>query len=49
MGLHTLLSLKLYTLKNREFAIALQWLTAVMLAIAFLFFIAIFRVISIVE
>lgn len=46
---HTLISLKLYKLKNREFAIAFQWLTTIVLAIAFLFFIAIFRVISIVE
>lgn len=47
--LHTLISLKLFQVKNRTYAVAFQWLTAVMLGIAFLFFMTIFRMISIIE
>lgn len=48
-GLHTLISMKLLKIKNRTFAVAFQWLTAIILAIAFLFFLTIFRMVSIIE
>ncbi len=47
--LHTMISFRLYKLKSRDYAIAFQWLTVVMLVMALLFFLAVFRVISIVE
>ena len=47
--LHTLIGIKLYKIKNRDFAIAFQWLATIVLSIAFLTFLAIFKVISIVE
>lgn len=46
---HTLVAVRLYTLKNRDIARAFLWLTSVVLAIAFFIFLAIFSVISIVE
>lgn len=49
MGLHTFVAVRLYDLRNRDIARGFMWLTAIMLAIAFLIFLAIFRVISIVE
>lgn len=49
MVVHTFIAVRLYTLKNRDIARGMMWLTAIMLAIAFLIFLAIFRVISIVE
>lgn len=47
--LHTLISLKLFRIKNRSYAVAFQWLTAIMLAIVFLFLLTIFRMVSIIE
>lgn len=47
--LHTLISARLYTLKDRRYAIAFQWLTAILLGITFVILLAIFRVIAIVE
>ena len=47
MSLHTFIAARLYTLKNRDIARGFMWLTAVILAIAFLMFLAIFRVISV--
>jgi hypothetical protein len=49
MGLHTVIAVRLYSIKNRDIARGFMWLTAIVLAIAFLIFLAIFRVISIVE
>lgn len=49
MGLHTFIAARLYTLKNRDISRGFMWLTAVILAISFLMFLAIFRVISIVD
>ncbi len=49
MVIHTFLGVRLYSLKDRRYAIAFQWLTVVLLAITFLILLAIFRVISIVE
>ncbi|HMR73338.1 MAG TPA: hypothetical protein PKD68_05020 [Candidatus Saccharibacteria bacterium] len=49
MGLHTVIAVRLYALKNRDISRGFMWLTAVVLAIAFLMFSAIFRVISIVD
>ena len=49
MVLHTLLSVRLYALKDRRYAVAFQWLTALMFGLTFFVFLAIFRVISIVE
>lgn len=49
MVLHTFIAVRLYSLKNRDIARGFMWLSAIVLAIAFLMFLAIFRVISIVE
>ncbi len=46
---HTLISLKVFTLKDRRYAIALQYLSVAILCISFLMLLSIFRVISIVE
>lgn len=48
-ALHTLIAIRLYGLKDREIARSFMWLTAVILAVAFFIFLAIFRVISIVD
>lgn len=48
-AVHTLVAVRLYSLKNRDIARAFLWLTSVVLAIAFFIFLAIFSVISIVE
>lgn len=47
--MNTLIGIRFGTEKNRQFAVAYQWLTAVILAIAFLIMLAVFRVISIVQ
>ncbi len=47
--LHTSIAFRLYSLKGRRYAVAFQWLTVLMLAMSFLVFLAIFKVISIVE
>ena len=47
--LHTFIAVRLYTLKNQDVAKAFLWLTAIVLAIAFLIFLAVFRVIAIVQ
>lgn len=48
-GFHTALSTRFYVLKDRRYAIVFQWLTTVILAVAFIMFIAIFRVIAVVS
>ena len=48
-GAHMLISLKLYALKDRRYAIVLQYLTVAILTISFFILLSIFRVISIVE
>lgn len=47
--LHTLISIRLYTLKDRRYAIAFQWLSAFLLLLGFFVFISIFKVISVVQ
>lgn len=47
--LHTGISVRLYTLKDRRYGISFQWLTVVLLTISFLVLVAIFRVISVVQ
>ena len=47
--LNTFIAAKLYVSKDRRYGIAFAWLTVALLAICFFFFIAIFRVISVVE
>ena len=46
---HTVISARLYAMKDRRYSIAFQWLTVAMLLISFLVFVAIFRVISVVQ
>lgn len=48
-SIHSLVAVRLYSLKNRDIARAFLWLTSVVLAISFFMFLAIFSVISIVE
>lgn len=48
-GMNTLIASKLFAIKDRRYGIAFQWLTCLLLAISFVIFIAIFRVISVVE
>ena len=47
--LHTMIALKIYSLKGRRYGIAFQWLTVVLLGVTFLMLIAIFRAISVVQ
>lgn len=47
--MNTLVGVRLYEKKNRNFGIAYQWLTAIMLGISLFVMIAVFRVISIVQ
>ena len=47
--INTFIAAKLYTIKDRRYGIAFEWLTATLLMICFLVLMAIFRVISVVE
>lgn len=46
---NSLVSVRLYNKKSRQFGIAYQWLTAVVLGVSLLIMMAVFRVISIVQ
>lgn len=46
---NTLVAVRLYDKKSRQFGIAYQWLAAIVMAVALLITVAVFRVISIVQ